>query len=65
MSRDGRQIVFVVKDAVVTERVVEAVSTSGPIQAVHGLLTQADEVVVAPPADLRAGAPVTIRRRTL
>ena len=65
VSRDGRQIVFVVKDAVVTERVVEAVSTSGPIQAVHGLLTQADEVVVAPPADLRAGAPVTIRRRTL
>lgn len=63
VSREGRQVVFLVRDGVVQETRVEVGADNGPLKAVRGSLSQTDEVVVTPPPDLRSGVTVTPVRR--
>lgn len=63
VSREGRRVVFLVRDGVVQETSVEVGADNGPLKAVRGSLSQTDEVVVTPPPDLRSGVTVTPVRR--
>lgn len=63
VTREGRPVVFLVRNGVALETSVEVGSDNGPLKAVRGPFSQGDEVIVAPPAELRAGAAVTPLRR--
>lgn len=63
VTRDGRSVVLLVREGRVVETVVQVGAPAGSNVPVHGSLAQSDEVVVAPPADLRDGTVVTIQRR--
>lgn len=65
VTRDGRSVVLLVREGRVVETVVQVGAPAGSNVPVHGSLAQSDEVVVAPPADLRDGTVVTIQRRQL
>lgn len=64
LTREGRQVVLLVRDGVVQETNVEVGVDSGHLMTVRGALSQTDEVIVTPPADLRSGDVVTPVRRT-
>ncbi|MDC8446955.1 MAG: efflux RND transporter periplasmic adaptor subunit [Nitrospira sp.] len=63
VTREGHQVVFLVRNGVVQEMSVEVGSDNGPLKAVRGSLSQTDEVVITPPNDLRSGDAVTPVRR--
>ena len=64
VTHDGRPVVLLVKDGVIVETVVQVGAPVGTITPVRGSIAQTDEVVIAPPAELRSGASVTVHRRT-
>ena len=57
--RDGRTVVFVVKDGVATEVTVTPGLTIGDLTAIAGSVKSGDKVVLRPAAELRNGAAVT------
>jgi RND family efflux transporter MFP subunit len=57
--RDGRTVVFVVKDGVATEVAVTPGLRIGDFTAIAGSVKSGDKVVLRPAADLRNGAAVT------
>jgi RND family efflux transporter MFP subunit len=57
--RDGRTVVFVVKDGVATEVTVTAGLRIGDFTAIAGSVKSGDKVVLRPAAELRNGAAVT------
>jgi RND family efflux transporter MFP subunit len=63
VAREGRQVVFLVRHGVVLETSVDVGPDNGRLKAVRGPLSETDEIVVAPPADLRSGDAVTSARR--
>ena len=58
-SRDGRTVVFVVKDGVATEVAVTPGLKIGDFTAIAGSVKSGDKVVLRPAAELRNGAAVT------
>lgn len=62
LTRDGRSVVLLVRAGRVVETVVQAGAPVGANVPVRGSLAQTDDVIVAPPADLRDGTAVTIQR---
>lgn len=64
VKREGRQIVFLVRNGVAQETSVEVGADNGPLKTVRGSLSQTDEVIITPPTDLRSGDVVTPVRRT-
>jgi RND family efflux transporter MFP subunit len=62
VARDGRSVVLLVKEGRVVEVAVQAGAPVGTNVPVIGSLTQTDDVIVAPPSDLREGTTVTIQR---
>ncbi|MCX5727429.1 MAG: efflux RND transporter periplasmic adaptor subunit [Nitrospirae bacterium] len=64
VTHDGRPVVLLVKEGMVVETVVQVGAPVGTITPVRGSFSQTDEVIMAPPADLRSGASVTVHRRT-
>ena len=57
--RDGRTVVFVVKDGVATEVTVTPELRIGDLTAIAGSVKSGDKVVLRPAAELRNGAAVT------
>ena len=57
--RDGRTVVFVVKDGVATEVTVTPGLRIGDLTAIAGSVKSGDKVVLRPAAELRNGAAVT------
>jgi hypothetical protein len=55
--------VLLVKEGRVVEAAVQVGAPVGTNVPVRGSLAQTDDVIVAPPADLRDGMTVTIQRR--
>lgn len=62
LIRDGRSVVLLVRAGRVVETVVQAGASVGANVPVRGSLEQTDDVIVAPPADLRDGVTVTVQR---
>lgn len=62
LTRDGRSVVLLVREGRVVETVVQASAPVGANIPVRGSLEQTDDVIVAPPADLRDGKTVTVQR---
>jgi HlyD family secretion protein len=58
-TRDGRTVVFVVKDGVATEVAVTPGLKIGDFTAIAGSVKSGDKVVLRPAAELRNGAAVT------
>ena len=58
-TRDGRTIVFLVKDGVATEVAVTPGMKIGDLTAIAGSVKSGDKVVLRPAAELRNGAAVT------
>ncbi|MEO8676424.1 MAG: efflux RND transporter periplasmic adaptor subunit [Casimicrobiaceae bacterium] len=58
-TRDGRTIVFLVKDGVATEMAVMPGMKIGDLTAIAGGVKSGDKVVLRPAAELRTGAAVT------
>ena len=58
-TRDGRTVVFVVKDGVATEIAVTPGLKIGDFTAIAGSVKSGDKVVLRPAAELRNGAAVT------
>ncbi|MEQ1795463.1 MAG: efflux RND transporter periplasmic adaptor subunit [Nitrospira sp.] len=63
VTREGRPVVLLVRDGRVVETAVQAGASVAATTPVRGVLSQSDEVIVAPTADLRSGAAVTVQRR--
>ena len=59
-QRDGRAVVFVVKDGLATESAVTPGAKIGDVTAIAGTIKSGDKVVLRPVADLKSGAAVTI-----
>lgn len=62
LTRDGRSVVLLVREGRVVEVVVQTGAPVGANVPVRGSLAQPDDVIVAPPSDLREGTTVTIQR---
>lgn len=62
LTRDGRSVVLLVREGRVVEVVVQTGAPVGANVPVRGSLAQTDDVIVAPPSDLREGTTVTIQR---
>jgi hypothetical protein len=60
VQRDGRTVVFVVKDGVATEAAVKASMKIGDVTAIAGDVKSGDKVVLRPAAEMKSGAAVTI-----
>jgi len=58
----GSRVVFVVKQDTVERRAVQTGGTDGDRLEVTGGLSAGERVVVAPPAELAAGLPITIKQ---
>jgi len=58
-TRDGRTMVFLVKDGVATEAAVTPGMKIGDLTAIAGSVKSGDKVVLRPAAELRNGAAVT------
>lgn len=63
VTREGRHVLFLVRNGIAQKTVIDMGSDNGPLKAVRGALFQADEVVVTPPLDLRSGDAVSPMRR--
>lgn len=63
VTREGRLVVLLVRDGRVVETAVQAGAPVAATTPVRGSLFPTDEVIVAPAADLRSGAAVTVQRR--
>lgn len=63
VTREGHPVVLLVRDGRVVETTVQAGAPVAATTPVRGSLSQSDEVIVAPAADLRSGAAVTVQRR--
>lgn len=63
VTRDGRSVLLLVREGRVVETVVHVGAPAGANVPVRGSLTQSDEVIVAPPVELRDGMAVTIQQR--
>jgi RND family efflux transporter MFP subunit len=61
-SDNGTSYVFVVKQDTVERRAVQTGGTDGERLEVTGGLTAGERVVVAPPAELAAGLPITVKQ---
>ena len=59
-QRDGRTVVYVVKDGVATEIAVTPGIKIGDVTAIAGNVRSGDKVVLRPAADLKSGAAVTV-----
>ena len=59
VTRDGRTMVFLVKDGVATEAAVTPGMKIGDLTAIAGSVKSGDKVVLRPAAELRNGAAVT------
>jgi HlyD family secretion protein len=59
-TRDGRSLVFVVREGAANEIEVTRGAKIGDVMAISGAVKSGDKVVLRPPADLRNGAAVTI-----
>ena len=63
IMREGRQVLFLLRNGVAQETSVEDGSDNGHLKTVRGSLSQTDEVIITPPTDLRSGDAVTPVRR--
>ncbi len=59
-TREGRSVVFVVKEGTASEVAVTPGAKIGDLTAIAGAVKSGDKVVLRPPADLRSGAAVTV-----
>lgn len=62
LTRDGRSVLWLVREGRVVEVGVQTGSPVGANVAVRGSLAQTDEVIVTPPEDLHDGKTVTVQR---
>lgn len=63
-TRDGRSVVWLVKQGAAVETPVTVGKEVGLLTAVSGPLSQADEVILSPSDRLRGGERLTVRRPT-
>ncbi len=59
-TRDGRNVVFVVRDGAATEVAVTPGAKIGDVMAIAGAVKSGDKVVLRPAPALRSGAPVKV-----